>query len=85
MHLTTLMKIVGKSEWLRQQFGFESRNQFDKQLGGLNDLRNHVMHPTKILVHNRDDLSKMVDRVHRATDALKEFHHDDVDSEFPLP
>lgn len=85
MYLTTLMKVVGKSESLRQRFGYESRNQFDKDLGGLIELRNQVMHPTKTLVHNSEDLSKTVKRLNRAIEALEEFHSDDVGSEFPLP
>lgn len=85
MYLSTLMKIVGKSEALRGQFGYESRNQFDSDLGGLNRLRNQVMHPTKTLVHNTEDLSKNVARLHRAIDAIEEFHRDEMESEFPVP
>jgi hypothetical protein len=85
MYLTTLMKIVGKSESLRGQFGYESRNQFDNDLGGLIPLRNKVMHPTKTLVHNTEDLSKNIGRLHRAIDAVEEFHQEEIESEFPIP
>jgi hypothetical protein len=85
MYLTTLMKIVGKSEELRGQFGYESRNQFDDDLGSLIPLRNRVMHPTKTLVHNTEDLSKNIARLHRVIDAVKQFHRDEKESEFPVP
>lgn len=85
MYLTTLMKVVGKAESLRRQFGYESRNQFDNDLGSLIPLRNRVMHPTKTLVHNTEDLSKNVARLHRVIDAIQEFHRDEQESKFPVP
>jgi hypothetical protein len=85
MYLTTLMKIVGKSEELRGKFGYESRNQFDDDLGSLIPLRNRVMHPTKTLVHNTEDLSKNIAILHRVIDAVKQFHRDEKESEFPVP
>lgn len=85
MYLTTLMKVVGKAESLRSQFGYESRNQFDNDLGSLIPLRNRVMHPTKTLVHNTEDLSKNVARLHRVIDAIEEFYRDEQESEFPVP
>lgn len=66
MTLSELVKIIGKSPSLREQFGFESRNQFKKASGGLVNLRNKIMHPARTLIHDREDLSKMIDRLERA-------------------
>lgn len=70
MYLSTLLKVIGNEEALFEQLGFPSKTQFDNGLGGLNQLRHKVMHPTRALVHDVDDLEKQVDRVRRAQDAL---------------
>ncbi|MFD1513447.1 hypothetical protein [Halomarina rubra] len=85
MYLSTLMDIVGKSQSLRREFGYESRSQFKKDLGGLIQLRNRIMHPTKTLVHDTEDLSKTISRLQRAINAVDEFHRDETESEFPIP
>ncbi|MFC7070587.1 hypothetical protein ACFQL9_13115 [Halobaculum lipolyticum] len=72
MYLSTLQKIVGKTESLRSQLGYTSRNQFDNDLGGMIELRNKIMHPTQTLVHNREDLANAVSRVKRTLAALEE-------------
>ncbi|MDR5657700.1 hypothetical protein RH831_10985 [Halodesulfurarchaeum sp. HSR-GB] len=71
MNLSSLLKVGGKNEEIRGSFGFSSRSQFDEHLGGLNDLRHKVMHPTRALVHDKQDLEDHVDRVRRTQDVLK--------------
>lgn len=83
MYLTTLMKIVGKSESLRSRLGYSSRNQFDDDLGGLIELRNRIMHPTQTLVHDVEDLTEAVDRVTRAMDALEKLDGEEIQPNLP--
>lgn len=71
MTLSEMMKVVGKSEALREKFGYSSRNQFKKDLGGLVPLRNKVMHASRTLVRNRSDLEQLIDRVLRAESAIE--------------
>ena len=35
MNLSEMQKVIGKSEELRSHLGFDSRNQFDKQMSGV--------------------------------------------------
>jgi len=83
MYLSTLLKIVGKSDNLRERMGYSSRNQFDKDLGGLVDLRNRIMHPTQTLVHDTDDLEKEINRVNRAVEALDNLDAKEIQPKFP--
>lgn len=71
MTLSEMMKVVGKSEALRENFGYSSRNQFKKNLGGLVPLRNKVMHASRTLVHNWSDLKQLLDRVLGAESAIE--------------
>lgn len=83
MYLSTLMKIVGKSDSLREEMGYTSRNEFDDDLGALNNLRHRIMHPTKTLVHNAEDLAKEVSRIERAVEALERLDRKEVQPDFP--
>ena len=71
MTLSEMMKVVGKNEPLRKEFGYSSRNQFDNDLGGLVDLRNKIMHASRTLVNDRSDLDKLIERVNRAETAIE--------------
>ncbi len=83
MYLSTLIDLVGKTPNLREQFGYGSRNQFNKDFGGLVDLRNRIMHPTKTLVHDSDDLEQEIDRVNRAVGALENLDANELQPKFP--
>ncbi|SMO90794.1 hypothetical protein [Halorubrum cibi] len=83
MYLSTLLKIVGKSENLREKMGYSSRNQFDNDLGGLVKLRNRIMHPTQTLVHDTDDLKKEINRVNRTVEALDNLNAKEIQPKFP--
>ncbi len=72
LSLSDMVKIIAKSEKLRSEFGFTSRNKFDNYTGGLIDLRNEVMHATKTLVHDDEDLNKLVERTKRVHNLLEE-------------
>lgn len=71
MTLSEMMTVVGKSEVFRENFGYSSRSQFKKDLGGLVPLRNKVMHASRTLVHNRSDLEQLIDRILRAESAIE--------------
>jgi hypothetical protein len=74
MTLSEMMKIIGKSESMRAKFGFSSRNRFDSGLGGgVIKLRNKVMHPTRTLIQDDSDLLKLVERLERIEEALRNY------------
>ena len=83
MYLSTLLKVVGKSDNLRGKMGYSSRNQFDNDLGGLIDLRNRIMHPTQTLVHGAGDLEKEINRVNRAIKALDNLDAGEIQPKSP--
>jgi len=83
MYLSNLLKVVGKSNNLREKMGYSSRNQFDKAFGGLVDLRNRIMHPTQTLVHDSDDLEKEISRVNRAVEALDNLDAKEIQPKLP--
>ncbi|NLV08719.1 hypothetical protein GOC74_02045 [Halomicrobium mukohataei] len=72
MTLSEMLKVVGKTEEIREQFGFSSRNKFDDYTGGLINLRNPVMHSSRTLVHSREDLKKLVERIDRCVELIQE-------------
>lgn len=55
--------IAGSDSRFVEQCGFSSKNQVQKKLGSINELRNKVMHANRSLVHDRDDLQKMLERL----------------------
>jgi hypothetical protein len=71
MSLSELARIIEKDAALREEFGFESRNQFNNSVGGLIELRNQVMHPTRPLIWNKDDLINLVERIDRAESIIE--------------
>ena len=83
MYLSSLLKVVGKSDNLRESMGYSSRNQFDNDLGGLVDLRNRIMHPTQTLVHDAEDLEKEINRVTRTVEALDNLDAKEIQPKFP--
>jgi len=83
MYLSTMLKVGRKTESIYEKFGFSSGNKFKENLGGLNDLRHKVMHPTRGLVHNYEDLRKQIERVQRAKDALEHLDTEQVQPEYP--
>lgn len=67
MTLSELQKALkGTEEDYLESCGFSSKSQVDKQLGGLVDLRNRVMHANRTLIHNRQDLNQTLERMTRA-------------------
>lgn len=71
MTLSEMVKIIGKDDGLRSAFGYSSRNQFDGDIGGILDLRNKIMHASRTLVHNRDDLERLVERLARIENIIQ--------------
>ena len=66
LYLSDLLTIVEKTDSLRKQFGFSSRNRVKSALGPLNEWRNRVMHPVRSLIGDQQDvqeLSKVCDLV----------------------
>ncbi len=67
LYLSDLVCIVEKVADLRECLGFSSRRTAEKALGGLVDLRNRTMHPTRPLLEGiPEDLLKLHHRVQRA-------------------
>jgi predicted SpoU family rRNA methylase len=70
MTLSEMQKAIAKSEELRSQVGFNSRNQFDKQMSGIVDLRNRVMHANRTIIETRDDVEQLQDRISRIEELI---------------
>ncbi len=71
MYLKQMKQVFEGSETLIEASGFADEAEFDEQLSGLVELRNKVMHPTRTLVRDRDDIERLVDRVNRVEGALR--------------
>lgn len=70
LHVTEHMNLVEMKEVIKaseqdfvEQCGFPSKNQVDKRLSSLNQLRNKVMHANRTMIHDRADLEKMIERI----------------------
>ena len=70
MQLAEMQKIIAKSDELRSELGFESRNQFDKQMSGIIDLRNRVMHTSRTIIECRDDVEQLQKRLERIEELI---------------
>lgn len=68
LYLSSLIDIV-RAEDLFKQMGYPSKKQFEK-LNTLNELRNQVMHPVRSLVHNKESLKKLWERIEKLQDVL---------------
>jgi hypothetical protein len=73
MYLYEMKEIINDSPELREAWGFDSKNQFEKHFGGPVKFRNRVMHPARTLVHDQSQLDTMLDRIERIVDALDVF------------
>lgn len=65
MTLSEMQKIIAKSESLRSRCQFSTRSQFDKQMSGIVDLRNRVMHSSRTVIHDSDDVEQLRSRLDR--------------------
>lgn len=71
LYLSDLISIIGKNEALRSPLGYTSRSAVKDDLGGLNELRNDIMHPVRPMLEKvPEDLETLRDRVRRARDVL---------------
>lgn len=64
IEMKTAIKDSGNDVFINQ-CGFSSKIQVSKQLGGINRLRNSVMHANRTLIHTRD-INNVVDKIERA-------------------
>lgn len=71
MTLSEMLKVVGKNSNILERLGFSSRNKFNEYTGGIINLRNPVMHSSRTLVHNREDLKSTIERINRAKDLIE--------------
>lgn len=75
-----IVNIVAKDETLREQLGYQSRNQVEKDLNGLVRLRNDVAHPVRKMgfLSGTNDTSQRLERVEtllrRIRETLDESH-----------
>ncbi|WP_135823232.1 hypothetical protein [Halorussus ruber] len=70
MTLGEMKSIIEKQEELREDCGFSSRNQFKKNMSGVVNLRNKVMHANRTIVHEKEDLEQLLNRFERAHEVM---------------
>lgn len=71
LNLIEMQEIIKNSdEEFVSKCGFSSKNQVQKQLGGINQLRNKVMHANRTLVHEREDIDDILRRIERAQNII---------------
>ncbi|KAM3095576.1 hypothetical protein ACKFKG_13260 [Phormidesmis sp. 146-35] len=68
LYLSSLIDLA-RTERLFEQIGYPSKKQFEK-LNTLNELRHQIMHPVRSLVHNKESLDKLWDRMEKLQDVL---------------
>jgi hypothetical protein len=72
LYLSDLISIVEKRQNLREKLGYPSRNAANRDLGGLNGLRNKAMHPVNPILRTLpEDLVKLHERVLRTREVLE--------------
>lgn len=71
MNLGEMLKIVGKTPPLRERFGYESRSQFDDELGGIVGKRHRVMHASRNLVSDIDELKSLTKYISNAESTIE--------------
>ncbi|MGQ5516414.1 hypothetical protein [Halococcus saccharolyticus] len=71
MTLTDMIQVITSSDSeFVAECGFSSKNQCQKQLGSVNELRNKIMHANRTLVHNSEDIDSVLNRIQRASTIL---------------
>jgi len=60
-----LVEILGQDKELRDRLGFKSKSEVDKELRGLNELRNRVMHAPRSLIRSRDEVGRLNEWYHK--------------------
>jgi len=69
MQFGELKHIASQSPEITNNLGYDGKGDFNQKLGGAKDLRNQVMHPTKNLIGNQDDVREL----NRTIEMLEEF------------
>jgi hypothetical protein len=68
-----LLDVGYKDARIRERFGIESSSEWRRKTGGLNKLRNDIMHPTRqSLLNSARSLQKLINYEERLTDLLSE-------------
>lgn len=57
--LIDMINVVARSEELRKELGFRSKNEFKNLTGSFRDVRNRVMHPVRPLILDPEDVGKL--------------------------
>lgn len=71
MTLTEMSQVIQASdESFVSECGFSSKNQCQKKLGSVNELRNKIMHANRTLVHDREDIADVLGRINKAQNIL---------------
>ncbi|WP_152418192.1 hypothetical protein [Natrinema limicola] len=71
MTLTEMSQVIQASDdSFVSECGFSSKTQCQKKLGSINELRNKIMHANRTLVHDRDDIETVLDRINQTRDIL---------------
>jgi hypothetical protein len=65
LNLGDMVCILETDENFRAMVGYSSRSSCERELGGLDDLRNRTMHPSDSLIDCYEDVTKLKGRVER--------------------
>ena len=70
-----MIQLIERDSKIRSCVGYKNRNFCEKELSGLNELRNSVMHPSNSLVRNYDGVKKLckrIERLRKATERIED-------------
>jgi hypothetical protein len=70
LYIREFSDIIQGEEKLRGQLGFKSKNQVEKYFGGIIDLRNAIMHPTRPILDNDHGIQQLHRRLERIAHLL---------------
>jgi CBS domain-containing protein len=65
LNLGDIIAIVESDEVLRSRFGYKSRSSCSKEIGGLENLRNCIMHPSDSLISSYEDIWRVKEKTIR--------------------
>lgn len=72
MNLSEMKQVISSSEGhFVEECGFSSRTKCREKLGSVNELRKKIMHANRTLVHNHDDLEKVLKRIETAQEVVE--------------
>ncbi|HRA47234.1 MAG TPA: hypothetical protein PK819_04100, partial [Thermomicrobiales bacterium] len=67
LHLTELIRIVGKTSAMRTKLDILTASRFDNLTGPIGKVRNAIMHPVRPLIASTAEVLKLLDTLRRVT------------------